>query len=795
MNAALMLAKLNGCPADAIESLRGPVRFGRGARLAGTRVILAVALLLGAGAAEAQAQAPEAAVAAAAPTAATTAAAPAAATGAVPGRVRIGLVLSGGGARGAAHIGVLKILEQLHVPIDAIAGTSMGAVVGGLYASGMSATEIEQAMASVDWQAAFRDRPPRTQLAFRRKEEDRQYLVNLPIGLRGKQLLIPQGLVQGQQLLENLRRLTLPVARIADFDQLPTPFRAVATNLETGEGVVLRDGDLATALRASMSVPGVFAPVEYRNSILVDGGLAENLPIDIARAMGVDLLIVADADYPLQPRKNLDSLPSITNQMIGILMRRDSDRQLRTLKANDVLISLQLGDFSSYDFPDTPKIVGAGEVAAEGVEARLRALALSDADYARYLGERVARRAGPPPIEFVKVDADSPYYRRAINDRFDRFVGTTVDAGALKRQVDALYGLGYMETLDYRVVQDPAGDYGLDITARRNSWGPNYLRFGVELQDDFQGNTSFNASSRLLFTELNALGAESVWDLQVGTAPRLYTEFYQPLATNSPYFVAPHVQIEAHDVAQIEDGRQVGNFRVRSFDYGLDFGRELGNWGEMRVGALESQGSSRVEVGDFSAPGSTFNVRDAFFSFNYDQLDRANFPHSGQALSAQLTLNNSGSAGGGEGTDQFTFDWRGAHSWARNTLVAWLSSGSTIGGSQTNVPTYFPLGGFLNLSGVHASTLAGPQYAIGRLIYLRNVGNGGQGILDVPAYLGLSFEDGNVWATRQQISFGSTHQDFSLFFGADTYIGPAYLAVGYDASGSTEFYLVLGHSF
>jgi NTE family protein len=720
---------------------------------------------------------------------------PAAAPAGATGRLRIGLVLSGGGARGAAHIGVLKVLEQLHVPIDAIAGTSMGAVVGGLYASGMSATEIEQTMASLDWQAAFRDRPPRTEIAFRRKEEDRQYLVNLPIGLRGKQLLIPKGLVQGQQLLETLRRLTLPVAELSDFDQLPTPFRAVATNLETGDAVLLRDGDLAIALRASMSVPGVFAPVEYRNQVLVDGGLAENLPIDVARTMGVDLLIVSDADYPLQPRKNLDTLPSITNQMIGILMRRDSDRQLRTLGPRDVLISLQLGSFSSYDFANTPKIVGAGVTAAVGVATRLASLALSDADYARYLGDRHARRTGLPRIDFIQVNSDSSYYRRAINNRFGQFVGTTVDPEALKRQVDDLYGWGYMETLDYRVAQNDTGDYGLDIDARRNSWGPNYLRFGVQLQDDFQGNTSFNASTRLIMTELNSLGAESVWNLQVGTAPLLSTEFYQPLTTNGPYFVAPHVQVEAHDVAQVEDDKQVGNYRVRSFDYGLDFGREFSNWGEMRIGTLVSEGTTRVDLGDFSMPGSTFDLHEAFMSISYDQLDRANFPHAGQALTAQITVSGIGQGGAGQGTDQFTFDWRGAHSWARNTLVAWVSSGSTVGGSQTNVSTYFPLGGFLNLSGVHASTLAGPQYAIGRLIYLRNVGNGGEGVLDVPAYVGLSLEDGNVWASRQQISLGSTHQDAALFFGADTYIGPAYLAVGYDATGSTEFYLVLGHSF
>src|SRR5580692_8130943 len=328
----------------------------------------------------------------------------------VPARPRVGLVLSGGGARGATHIGVLKMLDQLHVPIDVIAGTSMGAVVGGLYASGMSGDEIQKAMASLDWQAAFRDRPPRTELDYRRKEEDREFLVNLPVGLQGKKLVIPKGLVQGQMLTETLRQLTLPVAGISDFDLLPTRFRAVATNLETGSKRIIADGDLTTAMRASMSVPGLFAPVEYRGELLVDGGLTDNLPIDIARSMGVDILIVVDAGFPLQPRKSLNSLPGITNQMLSILLRKDIERDLATLGPNDIVISPQLGDFSSYDFPETMKIVHAGAQAAQAVGTQLAALALSDEAYARYQQVRSQVRTGLPKIEFVRVAPDSKNY-------------------------------------------------------------------------------------------------------------------------------------------------------------------------------------------------------------------------------------------------------------------------------------------------------------------------------------------------------------------------------------------------
>jgi NTE family protein len=714
------------------------------------------------------------------------------ATRVVPARPRVGLVLSGGGARGATHIGVLKMLDELHVPIDVIAGTSMGAVVGGLYASGMSGDEIQKAMASLDWQAAFRDRPPRTELDYRRKEEDRQFLVNLPVGLQGKKLVIPKGLVQGQMLTETLRQLTLPVAAITDFDRLPTRFRAVATNLETGAKRVIGDGDLTTAMRASMSVPGLFAPVEYRGELLVDGGLTDNLPIDIARSMGVDILIVVDAGFPLQPRKNLNSLPGITNQMLSILLRKDIERDLATLGPNDIVVRPQLGDFSSYDFPETMKIVDAGEVAAQVVGTQLAALALSDDDYARYQQARSRIRSGLPTVQFVRVAPDSKNYQRPIEDMFDQFQGQTLDPQALKTEVGALYGRGDLEMLDYRLVQDPMGQFGLDFSARRNSWGPNYLRFGVSLEDDFKGQTIFNAAARLDMTELNSLGAEWVWDLQVGTAPLLSTELYLPLSNVTRYFVAPHADIEAHDVAQVLNDRQVGDFRVSSVDYGVDFGRELANWGEMRIGALQSRGSSYVILGP-SAPESTFDVTEYFARFGYDSLNSVNFPRNGQALTAQISFEASG--GGEQGTDLFTFDYRAAHSWARNTVVAWVTAGSTIGGSETNVRTFFPLGGFLNLSGVPAETLAGPQYAIGRLIYLRKVGNGGEGILDVPAYVGTSFEAGNVWSERRDISFGSTRKDFSVFFGADTYVGPAYLAVGYDDTGTFAFYLFLGRSF
>src|SRR5450432_3282877 len=288
-------------------------------------------------------------------------------------RPRICLVLPGGGARGMAHIGVLKVLEDLKIPIDCIAGTSMGAIVGGLYASGMTARQIESTMTSVDWQEAFRDAPPRRDLAFRRKQDDRNFLVRLPLGLKHGKILLPKGFIQGQKLQETLRQLTLPFSNSTDFDLLPTPFRAVATDLLTGNAVLLDRGDLAIAMRASMSTPGVFAPVELNGRLLVDGGLAENLPISVARAMHADILIVSDVSFPLQPRAGLDSALSISNQMLAILVRKDTDRQRATLTAQDILIEPNLGSATATDFTAPSYVIARGEDAARDVTLKLSA--------------------------------------------------------------------------------------------------------------------------------------------------------------------------------------------------------------------------------------------------------------------------------------------------------------------------------------------------------------------------------------------------------------------------------------
>jgi NTE family protein len=729
------------------------------------------------------------------------AAAPAApATAANPEvRPRICLVLSGGGARGMAHIGVLKILEQMKIPIDCIAGTSMGAVVGGLYASGMTAEQIDSTIRSVDWQEAFRDSPPRRELAFRRKQDDRNFLVRLPLGLKHGRVLLPKGFIQGQKLQETLRQLTLPFGTNTDFDALPTPFRAVATDLVTGNAVLLQKGDLAFAMRASISAPGVFAPAEMQGQLLVDGGLAENLPIDVARAMHADILIVSDVSFPLQPRAALDSALTISNQMLAILVRKDADRQRATLGPADILIEPAIGTASSTDFSASAGTISAGESAARSQLPRLAVLGVGDAAYGEYLARRAAREPGLPQIKFVRVDEQSKRYEKTITAEMQPLVGKPLDPQAVGAVIADLYGLGNFETVDYSLVNQGTGadqESGIEVSARRKSWGPNYVRFGLSLEDDFQGNSRYNAAARFIVTELNTLGAELLTDVQIGSDQKLASEFYQPLNATRTWFVAPSLRIEGKDLPIFSNNNQIADFRDRQAEADFDVGTNLGNWGEIRVGYHRLNGATHDNWGNPALAQSQYNNGELFFKFSYDRLDNVHFPRDGQTFTLQWDANRT-NLGGDFPFDKVQADWLMARSAGRNTIVLWTSVGTTLNGSidPTALQDFYTLGGFFNLSGLAPQSLLGPNYAITRAIYFRRISRGGEGLFEIPVYIGASLELGNTWQQRGDMSFGSARKDAAVFVAFDTYFGPLYLGSGYDTVGNAAFSLFLGRTF
>ncbi len=704
-------------------------------------------------------------------------------------RPRVGLVLGGGGARGAAHIGVLRELERQQIPIDVIAGTSMGAIVGGLYASGMTVVELEELVGSLDWAAALTDRPGREDLSFRRKQDDAQFPIDFELGVRGTDLVLPKGVIHGQKLDLLLRELTMRTSHVRNFDDLPIPFRAVASDIERGEPYVMASGDLAKSMRASMSVPGVFAPVRIRGRLLVDGGLMGNLPVEVMQQMDVDIIIAVDVEFPLYDREELGSALAISEQMLTILIRKETLRQADLLAEHDILIRPELGIYASSNFGDIVENIEPGAAAARAQSDKLQSIAVDQAAYDAYQARRAEPLKTDAKLAFVRVVHEGKLSPAVLESRLSVRAGDPVDPQTLAENADRLYGLQLYEHVGYSLVEED-GRTGVEYRATTKSWGPNFLQFGVSLEDDFEGSTGFNIKARLTRAALNRLGAEWRTDLQLGTDPKLFSEFYQPLSFDSRWFVAPRINMAQSNLNVFSFDETIARLRVSEAETSLDFGREIGTFGEFRVGAFRGLGEARVKVGDPALPNIDFDTGGAFAALRFDTVDNAQFPRSGVRANLRWTLSRPGL---GADSESDTIAGEIASSWSRgkDTLQLGLAYATTLE-SDNAVQDFFPLGGFLRLSGLERGEISGPHSALAKLVYYRRVGDKTGGIFDTPIYLGASAEVGNVWQSRSAIDFDSLIVNGSVFAGIDTFIGPVYLAAGFAEQGRSNVYLFIG---
>ena len=704
-------------------------------------------------------------------------------------RPRIGLVLGGGGARGAAHIGVLQELERLRIPVDAIAGTSMGAIVGGLYASGTTSDELREIVMSLNWSEAMSDSPRRRNLSFRRKQDDNRYPVNLELGLRGGELVLPQGLVQGQNLDLLLRKLTAHAAHIDDFANLPIPFKAVATDIETGAMHVMSRGDLARSIRASMSVPGVLAPTRLDGKLLVDGGVVANLPISVIREMDVDIIIAVEVDFPLYAPEELGSAPAITEQMLTILMRKNTQLQIDSMSATDVLIKPALGTFSSSDFGNAGFAVEKGIEAIEPVAAQLSGLAINDADYAEHIAARALQESNNDKIEFVRFEHDGRLATELLAARADVEVGDEFLPDDLARGANRLYGLDMFGQVSYKIV-DENNQTGVVYTAENKSWGPDFLNFGVSLQDDFDGAAQFNIAARLTKTGLNKRGAEWRTDVQLGADLLLQSEFYQPFGDALKFFVAPRFDIHQNNQNVFVDNQNTAQQRIAESELGVDLGAELGSIGELRFGVYTGKGKSRIKTGDPSLPDNNYDIGGIFGQVQFDTFDQARFPRTGMAANVRWDISRE-SLGASSDYEKLGLGIASAWSHGKNTLNAGLHYATTLDDDDI-LHEFNPMGGFLRLSGLDRGQISGPHAAIGRLVYYRRLGESSNGLLEVPVYLGGSIEYGNVWQTRSDMDFSSLLANGSLFVAIDTFIGAIYVAAGFAEGGEQSYYLSIG---
>jgi len=711
-------------------------------------------------------------------------------------RPKIGLVLSGGGARGLTHIGVIKVLEEMNIPVDYIAATSMGSIVGGLYAIDRTPAEMEKIVTSISWASMFSDSPPRKELTFREKQREDRFPLPLEIGIRDGEIRGFQGALTGANLELFLHELTSSADGVRSFDALPVPFRCVATNMVTGKAYVFERGPLYQAMRSSMSIPGIFSPAEYDGQILGDGGLVDNLPIDIVRAMGAEVVIAVNIGTPLMERAQLTSIIGITGQMINILTEQNVRAQLATLRPGDILISPDLGALTASSFDQASEFIRRGEVVAREMAPRLAELSLSPAAYALYKREhpRIAE-APAPKVDFVRIEGTQYANPAVIEDELAVHVDKPFDIAAVNRGLERLYGTGDYERIDYRMVED--GDRsGLVVDVQEKSMGPTYVRFGLDYMTDFQGETNFSLLAGAKRTWVNSLGAQWLNEIELGRISRIATEFYQPFSVEQDVFGSAYASAQSVPRYLFSGTQRVAEYRIETNDAGLDLGIPILRQGEIRFGPVYTyyKGSPTIAIPSFYTVRQTdAGVR---LLARWDNRDSPYFPHRGAEVDLDVFYGTETQRLGDAPEETY-------NNLGRSTLYAnagvpidandFLNVAVRGGALSRDVPSIvnpYLLGGFLNLSGLRYQQLAGSYLAFGRVVYYHRLARvpyiGGD------LYAGGSLEAGNAWQTRGDASASDLITAGSVFLGADTFLGPFYLAYGRASSGASSFYLLLG---
>ncbi|MBK7659917.1 MAG: patatin-like phospholipase family protein [Betaproteobacteria bacterium] len=705
-------------------------------------------------------------------------------------RPRIALVLSGGGARGLSHIGVLKVLRELRVPVDAIAATSMGSIVGGAYAAGRTPEEMETIVKEADWATIFSDRPPRKDLNFRRKEDDLRFIGQTEFGLSRDGLVLPGGAFGSQNVEVFLRQVARPGSEAKHLDALSIPLRAVATDLVSGEQVVLRDVPLSVAMRASMSVPGVCSPTRIGERLLGDGGLTRNLPVEVGRAMGADVIIAVNVGTPLLPREALGSAFGVAQQMINILTEQNVAASLRELRPQDVLVSPDLQGFTFFDFERADDLVARGEAATRAMASRLLPLALDEKAYAAW--DAVRRLQAPhadPVIEAIEtrgtVRTNPQALANEVANRTHVAVGDVASPRDYEEASRALHGSGEFSRVDVRP-ENRDGRTVAVIDVEEKAWGPDYLRIGGRAVTDFHTDGRFSITLQHTRTWVNPWGAEWRNELQVGDLRRVATRFYQPLGPGSPWFVEPVLEAlkSDHDI-YVTGNRRTDRVTNEAVSGAMALGRRLGSTGVARVlaGHQRFRTSPAISSRDLAPAKDSANFLKLDATF--DTLDDANFPRRGYLASVNATRTDY-RAGEGSQLNTVVGQLLWPVTFDRLTLL-----GLAFAGRAKEDRDSFTLGGFLNLSGTPVGALAGSQAAGLSLVTYYRMGELPR-VLGRGWYMGLSLEAGDAWNRATGFQWGQVKKAGSVFVGADTVAGPFYAGWGKTYQGDSAFYLFLG---
>lgn len=709
-------------------------------------------------------------------------------------RPTVGLVLSGGGARGFAHIGVLKVLEANRVPVDFIGGASMGGLVGALYAMGKTPAEIEAMVIALDWGKLLPSATSFENLSFRRKEDRRN--IPSPVTLKGKinNLNLPNALNSGHEIGLLIDRLTLQYATVADFTDLPIPFRAVGTDMVKGESVTLKSGSLSRSLRATMSVPGVFAPVEVDGKILSDGGLVNNIPTDVVKAMGADIILVVNIETQIGGREALESLPGILSQTINIAT---VDNSRRSLRQADLIISPDLGKYGSSDFGSSREIIDLGYNGALEKAALLKPLSLDDAEWERHLAQRRSRqRPDTPPVPvLVAVEGPDADSTQLIKEKLgDKYTGQPLDKlkqDELAKDLSELTGTGRFDALDYQLTEK---DGKTELLIGSNKVGgetskPTRLELGLDVNSVESDNVNFNFLARLTFFDIGKHGAEWRNDLRLGSNGYLASEYYRPIG-RTRFFVAPRGSYERRRINLFNEGNRIVEYVGQTAQIGVDVGYDFNSRNELRVGYTLGYQSVSRRIGDPLLPDVQGIFSTAGIRWNFDSLDKAQVPTSG--ILARNTLgyffDSPGSTGSfSQGETRLT-GFRPMNE--RNILFAFGGAGTTFG-STAPLLQQFTLGGPFRIGGYGFEELRGSNYL-----------HGGGGILHNPAiipsflggktYVGGWYEAGSMF---ERIGNANYRQSISAGAIFETPVGPVFIGGSVNENGRGRFYFSFGRVF
>ena len=705
------------------------------------------------------------------------------------GRPKIGLVLGGGGARGAAHIGVLEVLENLRVPVDCVAGTSMGALVAGAYAAGLSPTEMRSELAKADWNDMFMDNPSYSEINYRNKAISTRFMPGSESGVSKDGVTYQGGVVSGQKIKLFFNRLVHSDRGERSIESLPLPLSIIATDIGNGDKVVFREGSLTKAMRASMSVPGLLAPIDHMGHKLVDGGLVDNVPIGEARnRCKADIVIAVNVGSPLLKGEDVGSLLTVAVQMVNILTEQNVTRSLATLKPDDIYIKPDLEGITAGDFQKSGETADRGKVAAETLANRLKALSVDEKTYAEWksgIAYDPAKHPAPS-IDEIQIGETKSVNPAAVARHLRVKPGDSLNDNKIDDDLLKAYGDGWYESVDYSLLRERDRNI-LHVTPIEKRWGPDYLRFGINLETNFQQESSYAIRAAYDKTWLNDLGGELLVIGQFGSSSVVGVDFYQPLEAQQRYFLEASASYSTDTLGVYQNNHKLADYEKDKGTASVGLGYNVGLLGQIRAGWRQTWLNTDLSTGvpTESFPSKTSESFGGIYAgLDFDQMDRLYFPTSGWQSRIGYFYSPS------EDYSKLVANFMVAHSFGDYVINSKLSyQGSPLG----KLPAYDAgtLGGFNNLSGYTANQLVGDDITYGNIRVEKIIGRMPMGLRG-DMRLGVAIEAGKVGNPYTETELNGWITAGTVYVGGETPLGPVYLGYGRSDQGASSLYLFLG---